>query len=83
MDNNIKDNIKKIAKETEVKLTGYLLKWKDRADGKEISDPEDIDKKSRAIADKANEIFKRRGKTILKEIKSACFKKSGEGDDEH
>lgn len=76
----LKDGIKKIAKETEVKLTGALLKWKDRADGREASDPEVIDKRSRIIADSANEIFKRRGKTILREFVNVYSKKAGKED---
>jgi hypothetical protein len=80
MDNDIKKDIKKIAKETEVKLTGFLLKWQERKEGKEISDVEAIDKKSRVITDKANEILKRRGKTILNEFKNVYMKK-GEGEE--
>jgi hypothetical protein len=80
MSSDIKDDVKRIAKETEVKLTGFLLRWKDQADGKEIPDPEAIDRKSRIIAEKANEILKRRGKTILKEIKNVYIKKQGEED---
>jgi hypothetical protein len=81
MGNDIKDDIKKIAKETEVKLTGFLLKWKEQHDGKEIPDQDVIDRKSRVITDKANEIFKRRGKTIFNEIKNVYIKKkSGEED---
>lgn len=67
----IKDDIKRIAKEAEVKLTGILLRWKDHNEGKDTPDSEAIEEKSRIIADKANEIFKRRGKTILKEFKDA------------
>lgn len=80
MGKNIKDDIKKIANETEVKLTGFLLRWKEKREGKETSDPDAIEQKSRIITDKANEILKRRGKTILKEFKNAYIKKSGQED---
>jgi len=75
MGNDIKDDIKKIARETEVKVTGFLLKWKEQREGKEIPDAETLDRKSRVVADKANEIFKRRGKTIFNEIKNVYIKK--------
>jgi len=75
MANDIKDDIKKIAKETEVKLTGFLLRWKEQHEGKEVPDAEAIDRQSRIVADKANEIFKRRGKTIFNEIKNVYVKK--------
>jgi hypothetical protein len=81
MANDIKDDIKKIAKETEVKLTGFLLKWKDQHDGKEIPDQDVIDRKSRIITDKANEILKRRGKTIFNEIKNVYVKKKPDEED--
>jgi hypothetical protein len=81
MANDIKDDIKKIAKETEVKLTGFLLKWKDQHDGKEIPDQEVIDRKSRIITDKANEILKKRGKTIFNEIKNVYVKKKPDEED--
>lgn len=45
------------------------------AGGKEIPDAETLDRKSRVVADKANEIFKRRGKTIFNEIKNVYIKK--------
>lgn len=78
---DVKDGIKNIAKEAEVKLTGALLKWKDRADGREAPDPETIDRKSRIIADRANEIFKRRGKNILREFKDVYIKKAAKRED--
>jgi hypothetical protein len=81
MDNDIKGDIKKIAKEAEVKLTGFLLKWKDKSDGKEIPDQDMIDRKSRVITDKANEILKRRGKTIFNEIKNVYIKKKPDEED--
>jgi hypothetical protein len=82
MANDIKDDIKKFAKETEVKVTGFLLKWKDQRDGKEIPDDETIDKRSRIVAEKANEIFKRRGKTIFNEIKNVYAKKKQDVEDQ-
>ncbi|MBN1626046.1 MAG: hypothetical protein JW944_05930 [Deltaproteobacteria bacterium] len=79
---DIKDGLKKMAKEAEVKLTGALLKWKDQADGREYPDPDAIDKRSRIIADRANEIFKRRGKTIIREFMDVYIKKAGKEDKE-
>jgi len=78
---DVKDGIINMAKEAEVKLTGALLKWKDKAEGREAPDPETIDRKSRIIADRANDIFKRRGKTILKEFKDVYFKKTAGKED--
>jgi hypothetical protein len=76
----IKNDIKKIARETEVKLTGLILKWKEHRDGNASPDMEEIERKSRVITDKANEIVTRRGKKIFAEIKGVYFKKA-DGED--
>jgi hypothetical protein len=81
MDNGIKDNIKKIAKETEVKVAGLLLRWKEHKEGNDTPDMEAIDRKSREIAEKANEIIQRRGKTVLKEFKDAYGKGTTDKED--
>jgi hypothetical protein len=81
MDKGIKDDIKKIARETEVKLTGFLLRWKERREGNEPQDAETIERQSRAITDKANEVIKKRGQTILKEFKEAYVKGTEEKED--
>jgi hypothetical protein len=72
----IKGDIKKIAKETEVKLTGFLLKWKERREGNDAPDMEAIERQSRIITDKANEIVGRRGRKVFEEIKGVYFKKT-------
>jgi hypothetical protein len=82
MDKGIKDDIKKVAKETEVKMTGFLLRWKEHKEGNDNPDKEDIDRRSRAIAKQANEIIKKRGQTILKEFKDA-YVKGTEEKEEH
>jgi hypothetical protein len=74
----IKNDIKKIAKETEVKLTGFLLRWKERREGNDAPDMEAIEKKSRIITDKANEILERRGKKVFNDIKDVYTKKTKE-----
>jgi len=78
MDNPIKDNIKRFTRETEIKLTGFLLRWKEQKEGKGVSDRETIEMKSRIITDTANEILKRRGKNIFTEIKNIYIKKYGQ-----
>jgi len=76
----IKGDIKKIAREAEVKLTGLLLKWKEHRDGNDAPDMDEIERKSRIITDKANEIVARRGKKAFEEIKGVYFKKT-DGED--
>jgi hypothetical protein len=71
----IKIDFKKIAKETEVKLTGILLKWKKQHDGNASPDMDEIERQSRIITEQANEILARRGKKVFEEIKGVYFKK--------
>jgi hypothetical protein len=72
----IKSDIKKIAKEAEVKLTGLILRWKERREGNDAPDMEEIERQSRVITDKANEILERRGKKVINEIKDVYIKKT-------
>jgi hypothetical protein len=71
MDKDIKDDLKKLAKETEVKLTKSILRWRYKKEGKTMPDKETLEHKSRLITDRANNILSRRGKSILNEFKKA------------
>ena len=71
MGKDIKSDLKNLAKETEVKLTESLLRWKHRKIDKKIPDDEQLKHQSRVITDQANRIMAKRGKNILEEIKKA------------
>jgi len=83
MTKDIKHDLKKLAKETEVMLTESILRWRHKKEGGEIPDKETLKRDSRLIADKANRILSQKGKSILKEIKRAYRegKKWGESSD--
>jgi hypothetical protein len=83
MDKDIKDDLKKLAKETEVKLTKSILRWRYKKEGKTMPDKETLEHKSRLITDRANMILAQRGKNIFDEFKKAYHesKKRAEGDD--
>jgi kynurenine formamidase len=53
----------------EKKLTKGLIKWKFKRVGLPTPDEEALDKGSERIVDEAHKIMKRRGKTILEELK--------------
>ena len=71
MTKDIKHDLKKLAKETEVMLTESILRWRYKKEGGEIPDKETLKRDSRLITDKANRILYQKGKSILKEIKRA------------
>jgi hypothetical protein len=80
MDKDIKDDLKKLAKDTEVKLTESILRWKYKKEGKKMPDKEVLEHNSRLVADKANSILSRRGKSILNEFKKAYRESKKRGD---
>ena len=80
MNKDIKKDLKKLAKETEVKLTESILRLKHSKDGGKMPDRKKLEHQSRLITDQANKILSRRGKTIWNEIKSA-YRKSKKRED--
>lgn len=83
MDEDIKKGLKKIVRDTENRVTGSILRWKYRKEGKEMPNNQDLDKKSQKITDQAHQIISRRGKNVWNELKKAyseMHKKEGDGD---
>ncbi len=81
MDDETKKEIKKIARNTEVKVTESILRWKYKKEGKRVPEDGDLHTQSRIVADKAHKIIKKRGKNIWKEIKKT-YQKPREEDKE-
>ena len=74
MDKDLKRGLKKIARNTELKATETLLRWKYKKEGKKIFDNQNIEQQSQIITDQANQIITRRGKNIWKELKKVYEK---------
>ena len=55
----------------EKKLTKGLIKWRFKRVGLPTPDEEALDKGSERIVDEAHKIMKRRGRTVLEELKQA------------
>ena len=83
MNKDIKDDLKRLAKETEVKLAESILRWRYKKEGKKLPDKDYLEYKSRIITDRANMILTQRGKNIFDEFKKAYHegKKRAESDD--
>jgi len=75
MDEELKNGIKKIARNTGVKVTESILRWKFKKEGKAIPNDQNLEMQSRLITDQAHEIISRSGKNIWGEFKKAYHKK--------
>jgi len=69
MDEDLKKGLKKIVRNTELKATETLLRWRYKKEGKKIFDNRDLELQSQVITDQAHQIITRRGKNIWNELK--------------
>jgi hypothetical protein len=67
----MKEQIKKAVHTTEKGLARSLLRWKYNKEGKPIPTEGQLDAESALVTQRANEVFRRRGKTLWGEIKKA------------
>ena len=81
MDEEIKRGLKKIAKNTEIRVAESILRWKYKKEGKKIPGYEEIGQKSEELADESHQIIAKRGKSIWKELKKAYRKGQKGGKD--
>jgi len=75
MENEIKENLKKIAGQTELKVTRSLLKWKFNKEGRPPPGEEDLERQSKLVRDKARKTISKSGRRIWDELKNAYHKK--------
>ena len=64
MDEEIKKGLKRVARDTEIKVTESILRWKYKREGKRVPDASKIGQHSEMIADQAHSIIAKRGKNI-------------------
>ncbi len=74
MDEQIKRNVKKLARDAENKVARSILRWKYKKEGKPIPVEHQLENESRYIAEKAHQIIAKRGKTVLNELKKVYVK---------
>jgi len=74
MDEDLKEGLKKIIIDTELKATETLLRWRYKKEGKKIFDNQNIVQQSRIITDQAHQIIARRGKNVWNEVKKVYEK---------
>ena len=69
MDEDIKKDIKRLAKNTELMIARSLLRWKYKKEDKPLPGDRQLDQNTRNLVDKAHEILARRGNRVLSELK--------------
>ncbi|MFH1350913.1 MAG: hypothetical protein ABII26_08230 [Pseudomonadota bacterium] len=70
----LKEDLKRMARETETRVAKSLLRWKYKKEGKRIPNDQEIDVHSKMLTEQAHEIISRRGKNIWNELKKAVHK---------
>ena len=71
MGNDVKKDLKKIAKDTQTSIVRSLLRWKYKRDGRSVPDDETLRMQSGRISRQANDIIVGRGKGVWNEVKKA------------
>ena len=74
MDEQIKKNIKKLARDAESKVARSILRWKYKKVGKPVPAEHELENESRYVAEQAHNVIARRGKTVLNELKKVYLK---------
>jgi hypothetical protein len=75
MDDELKNNLKKMTKETGIKFTESVLRWKYKKEGKEIPTEQDLKGQSRLILEQAHKTISKSSKNIWNDLKKAYQKK--------
>ena len=78
MDEDVKKELRRMMRDTEMKVTSSLLKWVYRKEGKSLPDERDLQERSRIIVDQTKKTISQRGKNIWNEFKNVYQKKSSE-----
>jgi len=69
MDDDLKGNLKSLARQTEVKLARSILRWKLKREGRPIPVEQQLDQHSQNIVEKANDVLLQGGKRVWQEFR--------------
>jgi hypothetical protein len=79
MDEEVKKSVKKLAEETEIKITKTILRWKYKKEGKPLPTDEELEDDSKQTANRAHDIIAKRGKNIWEELKKVYSRDKNKG----
>lgn len=69
MEDDLKANLKSLARQSEVKLARSILRWKLKREGRPIPVEEQLDQHSQDIVEKANDVLLQGGKRVWHELR--------------
>ena len=69
MDEEIKKNLGRFARNTESMVARSILRWKYKKEGKPIPLDHQLEHESRQVASRAHEVIAKRGKNVWNELK--------------
>jgi rubrerythrin len=81
MDDDLKKNLKSLARESEVKLARSILKWKLKREGRPVPVDEQLDQHSQDIVAKANDVLSKGGKRVWGELRNVYRGNTAKGED--
>lgn len=73
MEEEIKNNLKRIASEAEMRVARTVLRWKYKKEGKAIPPDSQLENESRHVAGHTHQVIAKRGKNVLNDLKKAYF----------
>jgi len=80
MDENIGKGIRRLAEDAEARIARSILRWKYKKEGVSPPGDDDLESRSRRIADTARGVISERGKSVWNEFKKV-YAKSGVNED--
>ena len=79
MEQKTRQDLKKIAEETEMRITRSILRWRYRKEQKPLPPAYQLENESRQIASRAHNIVVKRGKNVFDELKRVYKKRKVSG----
>ncbi len=75
MEQDTKNNLKKIAEEAEMRVARSIPRWKYKKEEKQVPPEYQLENQSRQVAGQAHQVIAKRGKNIFNELKKVYKKK--------
>lgn len=81
MDENTRNGLKKLVNDAEAGIAKSLLRWRYKREGRLSPAEDEMEARSRVVADTAHDILAKRGKTVWNELKKVYLKEGRDGED--
>lgn len=74
MDENIRKGLRRLAEDAETGIARSILRWKYKKDGVSPPGDDDLEARSRRVADRAHDVISERGRNVWNELKKVYVK---------